>query len=131
MVDEQPLLTMTKSRIVSEMPELNDEMVALLDTLSGLCAFHTSKDLASFLFSEKFRLLVGEGEPWIVFEIGIYLDHLKTVEAIPVHDGITIADTNLTGSIPNNIQVSHNENEISKLLTNWHDSIMAEDNSKQ
>ena len=124
MVDEQPLLTMTKSRIVSEMP-------ALLDTLSGLCAFHTSEDLASFLFSEKFRLLVGEGEPWIVFEIGIYLDHLKTVEAIPVHDGVTIADTNLTGSIPNNIQVSHNENEISELLTNWHDSIMAEDNSKQ
>ena len=30
MVDEQPLLTMTKSRIVSEMPELNDEMVKFL-----------------------------------------------------------------------------------------------------
>ena len=125
MGDDQPLLTMTKSRIVGEIPKMNDDMTALLDTLSGLCAFHTSEDLASFLFSEKFRLLVGEGEPWVVFEIGIYLDHQKTVEAIPVHDGITIADTSLTGSIPNNIHISRTENETSELLTIWHDNVMA------
>jgi len=131
MVDEQPLLTMTKSRIVGEIPEMNDDMTALMDMLSGLCAFYTSSDLASFLFSEKFRMLVGEGESWIVFEIGIYRDHLKTIEVTPVQDGITIADTNQTGGIPNNIHVSHSENEILELLTTWHYSIMTESDSKQ
>ena len=131
MADVQPLLTMTKSRIVGEMPEMNDDMTALMDMLSGLCAFYTSSDLASFLFSEKFRMLVGEGESWIVFEIGIYSDHQKTVEAIPVNDGITIADTHQTGIIPNNIHVLRSENEASELLTSWHDSVMAETVSKQ
>ena len=131
MADVQPLLTMTKSRIVGEMPEMNDDMTALMDMLSGLCAFYTSSDLASFLFSKKFRMLTGEGESWIVFEIGIYRDHQKTVEVIPVHDGITIADTHQTGSIPNNVHVLRNEKEASDLLTTWHDNIMTETVSKQ
>ena len=131
MADVQPLLTMTKLRIVGEMPEMNDDMTALMDMLSGLCAFYTSNDLASFLFSEKFRMLVGGGEAWVVFEIGIYRDHQKTVEAIPVYDGITIADTHLTGSIPNNIHVLRSEKEASELLTTWHDNIMTETVSKQ
>ena len=131
MVDEQPLLTMTKSRIVGEMPEMNDDMTALMDMLSGLCAFYTSSDLASFLFSEKFRMLTGEDEPWIIFEIGIYRDHLKTIEVTTVQDGITLTDTNKTGVIPNNIHVSHSETEILELLNVWHGSIVTESDSKQ
>ena len=91
-MEELPLLTMTKSRIVGVQPNISQESQALLETLSGLCSFHTCEDLASFLFTEMFRDLVGEGEPWIIFEIGVYKDHTKTIESIPVHDGITLAD---------------------------------------
>jgi hypothetical protein len=113
------------------MPEMNDDMTALMDMLSGLCAFYTSNDLASFLFSEKFRMLVGEGEPWIIFEIGIYRDHLETIEVTPVQDGITIADSHLTENIPNNIHVIRSENEILEFLTTWYGGIMTESASKQ
>ena len=72
-MEDMPLLTMTKSRIVGIQPRLITKSEALLDTLSGLCSFHTTEDLASFLFTEMFRELVGEGEPWIIFEIGVYI----------------------------------------------------------
>ena len=74
-MDDTPLLTMTKSRIVGEQPNISDESKALLDTLSSLCSFHSCEDLASFLFTDMFRNLVGAGEPWIIFEIGVYKDH--------------------------------------------------------
>jgi len=60
-MDESPLLTMTKSREIDNQPELSPESLHLLETLSGLCSFHTSEDLASFLFTEMFRKLVGSG----------------------------------------------------------------------
>ena len=90
-MDEPPLLTMTKSRVIDNQPDLSPESLQLLETLSGLCSFHTTEDLASFLFTEMFRKLVGDDEPWVVFEIGVYLDHTKIVEVISVHAGITIA----------------------------------------
>lgn len=54
MEEGAPLLTMTKSRIIDEAPILSDEQSMLLETLSGLCAFYSAKDLSSFLFSDKF-----------------------------------------------------------------------------
>ena len=36
-MEDTPLLTMTKSRIVGEQPNISDESKALLDTLSSLC----------------------------------------------------------------------------------------------
>ena len=120
-MDESPLLTMTKSKVISEQPELTPESVQLLDTLSGLCSFHTCEDLTSFLFTEMFRNLVGAGEPWIVFEIGIYLDHTKTVEVISVHDGITIADSSMSGCIPGHVSIVKNQEDCIEILQNWHD----------
>ena len=58
-MEDTPLLTMTKSRIVGEEPNISDESKALLDTLSSLCSFHSCEDLASFLFTDMFRNLVG------------------------------------------------------------------------
>jgi len=125
-MEDMPLLTMTKSRIVGEQPELTPKSEALLETLSGLCSFHTTEDLASFLFTEMFRELVGEGEPWIVFEIGVYKDHTKTLELIPVHDGITLADGSLAGGIPGNISIVKSESDCSQALLNWHNHVMSE-----
>ncbi|MAX46051.1 MAG: hypothetical protein CMB24_04555 [Euryarchaeota archaeon] len=118
-MEDLPLLTMTKSRIVGEQPKLSDASTALLDTLSTLCSFHSCEDLASFLFTDMFRDLVGEGEPWIIFEIGVYKDHTKTIELIPVHDGITLADGAMTGGITDNITVVKSQAECSEILSFW------------
>jgi hypothetical protein len=125
-MEDSPLLTMTKSRIIGDQPELSQESLHLLETLSGLCSFYTSEDLASFLSTEIFRNLVGGGEPWIVFEIGIYLDHTKIVEAISVHDGITIADPSMSGCIPNHVAIVKNKEDCADLLQKWHDCVMNE-----
>jgi len=125
-MEDMPLLTMTKSRIVGIQPSLIPKSEALLDTLSGLCSFHTTEDLASFLFTEMFRELVGEGEPWIIFEIGVYKDHTKTLELIPVYDGMTLADGFMTGGIPDNISIVKSESECSQALLNWHNHVMSE-----
>ena len=118
-MEKPPLLTMTKSRVVSDQPSLSEESQALLDTLSGLCSFHTSEDLASFLFTDMFRNLVGAGEPWIIFEIGLYKDHTKTVECIAVQAGITLADGAMTGGIPDNVAILKSEPDCSNTLSNW------------
>jgi hypothetical protein len=125
-MDESPLLTMTKSRVIDNQPELSPESLHLLEMLSGLCSFHTSEDLASFLFTEMFRKLVGNGEPWVVFEVGVYLDHTKLVEIIAVHDGITVADSSMSGLIPDNVVIVKNQENCAEILQKWHDNVMNE-----
>ena len=125
-MEKLPLLTMTKSRIVGDRPSFSEESQALLETLSSLCSFHTTDDLASFLFTDKFRNLVGLGAPWIIFEIGVYKNHTKTIEVIPVHDGITLADGSITGGIPDNISIVKSEAKCSKVLLNWHNHVMSD-----
>ena len=123
-MEELPLLTMTKSRIVGEVPDLSAKSQALLDTLSGLCSFHTIEDLASFLFTDMFRDLIGFGEPWIIFEIGVYKEHTKTIESIPVHDGITLADGAMTGGIEGNLAIAKSQSECDSILSNWYNHVI-------
>ena len=125
-MSERPLLTMTKSRIIAQQPDLEPQSLGLLDTLSTLCSFYTCEDLASFLFSDIFRNVAGDDEPWIIFEIGIYAEHTKTVELIPVHDGVTIADGSMTGGIPNHVIVTKSEQDCSDTLATWYNHIMNE-----
>ena len=125
-MDDSPLLTMTKSRLVNVQPELSSQSEMLLETLSGLCSFHTSEDLASFLFTETFRSLVGGGNPWVIFEIGVYKDHTKTVEITPIDGELTIADTSMNGSIPNNVAIVKTESDCARILLNWYNSVMNE-----
>ena len=123
-MSERPLLTMTKSRIIAQQPDLEPQSLGLLDTLSTLCSFYTCEDLASFLFSDIFRNVAGDDEPWIIFEIGIYAEHTKTVELIHVHDGVTIADGSMTGGIPNHVIVIKSEQDCSDTLATWYNHIM-------
>ena len=123
-MEELPLLTMTKSRIVGEVPDLSAKSQALLETLSGLCSFHTTEDLASFLFTDMFRDLIGLGEPWVIFEIGVYKEHTKTIESIPVHDGITLADGAMTGGIEGSVTIVKSQSECDSILSNWHNHVI-------
>ncbi len=116
---DAPLLTMTKSRFTGPLPEFTKESEELLTTLSSLCSFYSCEDLASFLFTKMFRNLVGFDEPWIVFEVGIYANHTKTIEIIPVHDGIMFVDGKISGIIEGNITVVKTEEECSTILSDW------------
>ncbi|MBS72667.1 MAG: hypothetical protein CMA91_00210 [Euryarchaeota archaeon] len=120
-MDGMPLLTMTKSRVIDEIPELSEKSTALLHTLSSLCSFHTSEDLASFLFSDMFRELVSAPHPWVIFEIGIYKNHSIVIEAIPIDNGIKLADSSMKGLIPGNVSDISSELECSQILNNWLD----------
>ena len=70
-----------------------------------------------------FRDLVGGGEPWIVFEIGVYKEHTKILELIPVHDGVTLADAAMTGGVPDHVVIVKSESDCGHALSNWHNHV--------
>ena len=124
---QRPLLTMCKSKVIDDAPEdVSQQSLALLQTLSSLCSFHNADDLASFLFSEQFNSLVGNSDPWVVFELGIFRDHKKTIELIAVAGNITLADSQSTGAFENNIVVCTTLEEMKKNIMLWHDAVYEE-----
>ena len=125
-MDEQqrPLLTLCKSAIIDAEPEgLGEKSLALMETLSSLCSFHNATDLAGFLFSEMFESLVGNGEPWIVFELGIFRDHKKMIEVIATKGKITLADSQSSGVFENDIIICKTSDEVELAIMRWHDSV--------
>ena len=121
MGDSKPLLTLVKSRFVDEAtPALEPKEAGLLETLSMLCSFHTAEDMASFLYSEMFQNLIGRRPPFIVFEIGVYLDHTKTLELIAAEDGVLFADGQASGAFVDNIHKATNEQDAARQLSHWH-----------
>ena len=121
MEGNKPLLTLVKSRFVDEAtPALEPQEVGLLETLSMLCSFHTAEDMASFLYSEMFQGLIGRRPPFIVFEIGVYLDHTKTLELIASEDGVLFADGQASGAFVDNIHKATNEQDAAQQLSHWH-----------
>ena len=123
-MDETPLLTMSKSGFIENRPELGPKSEMLLETLSGLCSFHSAEDLASLLFTDMFSILVGDSSPWIKFEVGLYKDHTKTIDVIAVSGSITIADAAMTGGVPNNLITVQNEPECATIIQNWYNIVM-------
>ena len=119
-MDDLPLLTMTKARVIDDIPEMDDKSLMLYQTLSGLCSFHTAADLASFLFSQNFQRLVGVGDSWVVFEIGIYKEHTIVIEAIPQNGQIIFADASMNNTIPNNLVEISDELKCSEIIHQWY-----------
>ena len=121
MEESKPLLTLVKSRFVDEAtPALEPQEVGLLETLSMLCSFHTAADMASFLYSDMFQGLIGRRPPFIVFEIGVYLDHTKTLELIASEDGLLFADGKGSGAFDDNVHKVTNEQDAAQQLAHWH-----------
>lgn len=121
MEESKPLFTLVKSRFVDEAtPALEPQEVGLLETLSMLCSFHTTEDMASFLYSDMFQGLIGRRPPFIVFEIGVYLDHTKTLELIASEDGLIFADGQGSGAFVDNVHKVTNEQDAAQQLAHWH-----------
>ncbi|MCH1528860.1 MAG: hypothetical protein L7S46_03935 [Candidatus Poseidoniaceae archaeon] len=121
MVEERPLLTMVKSRMIGEPhPVLSAADEGLLNTLSSLCSFMNAKDLASFLFSPMFTSLTSDREAFVVFEVGLFLDHTKTIDVVGSKDGLVFADAQASGAFSNNVHsVADEEDAVQKLMV-WH-----------
>lgn len=114
-----PLLTMVKSREIDDKPiSLSEESNNLLNTLSSLCSFYTVDDFVGFIFSEKFKNLVESPSPWVVFEIGMYLDHQKNMQLIVSSDKIMLVD-NVGCGWNNGTFESSDEKEISREMKSW------------
>ena len=119
MGDNLPLLTMVKSREIDDKPiSLSEESKNLLNTLSSLCSFYTVDDFVGFIFSKKFKNLVESPSPWVVFEIGMYLDHQKNMQLIVSSDKIMLVD-NVRCGWNNGTFESSDEKDISREMKSW------------
>ena len=119
MGDNLPLLTMVKSREIDDKPvSLSEESKNLLNTLSSLCSFYTVDDFVVFIFSKKFKNLVESPSPWMIFEIGMYLDHQKNMQLIVSSDKIMLVD-NVGCGWNNGTFESSDEKEISREMKSW------------
>ena len=119
MGDDLPLLTMVKSKEIDEKPiGLSKDSIELLNTLSTLCSFYSVEDFVGFIFSEKFQVLVGDSEPWVVFEIGMYLDHQKNMQLIATDKKVILVD-NVKCGWNDGIFESNDRVEILKQLRLW------------
>ena len=119
MGDDLPLLTMVKSKEINESPsDLSNDSFKLLNTLSSLCSFYSIEDFVSFIFSEKFTKLIDYDEPWLVFEIGLYLDHQKNIQFIASKNSYLFVDNVRIGWNGGSFN-SKNKNEIFNELSKW------------
>jgi len=110
------LLTMTVSRLIDELPENIDE--DLFNTLRGLCSFKSLEDLVSFLFSENLCKMMSSS-PWVVFEVGLYLDHTKTIEVVHYSDYLVIADFAASGVFSDNAETFDTQLVLQNKLAAW------------
>ena len=120
MADDSQKFTMVKSQEIRDIPtDLSEKSRGLLNTLSMLCSFHSSEDLASFLHSEMFNDLTRQGEVWIGFEIGLYVDHTKTFDVFPSQKELVFADNSATGAFPENLHRCTDEEKTAEQLERW------------
>ena len=121
MDDELPMFTMVKSQTLGEAPEaLSEKSQGLLNTLSMLCSFHTAEDLASFLYSPAFVELAQQGDVWVGFEVGLYVDHAKTLDLIPSRNEVLFADNASTGVFDGNLHRCDDEKDAALRLNQWY-----------
>ena len=119
MRDGQPLLTLVKKQETAERPELSPESLALEQTLSMLCSFLSVEDFVSFLNSDAFSSLAQHEEMWVVFEIGLYHDHTKTLQLYPEQSQLIVADDAMTGAFEEHVWKGQPGDDFVAALTRW------------
>lgn len=119
MSDALPLLTLVKSKEVDERPSLGPAEGQLEVTLTMLCSFYSTEDLVQFLSSEGFSNLARRGDPWIEFELGLYKNHVKTLQFIPQQSMLTFADSAGTGAFENHVWQGEADDALVAALNRW------------
>ena len=120
-----PLITLVKKGEIGPIPALSDESLALEQTLSMLCSFLSLEDFISFLSSPMFRAYAQHEEMWVSLEIGLYIDHTKTLQLYPEHHGLTIADEAMTGAFEEHVWKGQADDALVAALARWIDLVSA------
>ncbi|RJU94601.1 MAG: hypothetical protein DWC03_02315 [Candidatus Poseidoniales archaeon] len=119
MEDGQPIITLVKMDEMAARPDLSPESLALEQTLSMLCSFLSVEDFVSFLNSDAFSSLAQHEEMWVVFEIGLYHDHTKTLQLYPEQSQLTVADSAMTGAFEEHVWKGQPGDDFIAALTRW------------
>ena len=118
-MDAVPLLTMVKQRTIDEGHAIEASDASLDATLSMLCSFLTVDDVVSFLFSEPFTSYARTQDPWLVFELGLYADHTKTLELVASSAHLLFADPHMTGAWTDAVLECKEPAEVVNALSAW------------
>ena len=119
MTGDVPLITLVKREEIAERPSLSEEDLSLENTLSMLCSFLTLEDFISFLSTPMFASYAQRDEPWVVFEIGLYQNHTKTLQLSPEPNRLTVTDEAATGVLEQNVWNGQADAELIGLLRSW------------
>lgn len=124
-MDTLPLVTLVKQRTVDETHVIEEQSEALDRTLSMLCSFLSVEDLASFLFSPSFAAYARTEDPWLVFELGLYADHTKTLELVPSAGQLLFADPTMTVPWSEAVAACERPEQVVAALSVWLDHVTA------
>ena len=125
MGSDLPLITLVKKEEIGPKPSLSSDSLALEQTLTMLCSFLSLEDFISFLASPMFRAYAQHEEMWVSLEIGLYIDHTKTLQLYPEHHGLTIADEAMTGAFEEHIWKGQADDALVTALARWIDLVSA------
>ena len=84
---------------------------------------HDCRGFGSFLFSPMFTSLTKGREAFVVFEVGLFLDHTKTIDVIASQEGLVFADAQASGAFSSNIHSVINEEDAIQKLMLWHEMV--------
>ena len=119
MDDGAPLITLVKKAEIGPKPSLSSDGLALEQTLMMLCSFLSLEDFITFLSSPVFQAYAQHDEMWVSFEIGLYVDHTKTLQLYPEHHGLTIADEAMTGAFEDHVWKGQADDSLVMALKQW------------
>ena len=123
MEDGVPLITLVKKSEIGPKPSLSPESLALEQTLTMLCSFLSLDDFISFLSSPMFQNYAQHEEVWVALEIGLYMDHTKTLQLYPEQHSLTIADDAMTGAFEESIWKGQAGDALVAALGRWIDLV--------
>ena len=118
-----PLITLVKKAEIGPKPALTNESLALEQTLSMLCSFLSVEDFISFLSSTAFQSYAQHQETWLSMEIGLYIDHTKTLQLYPEQHGLIIADDAMTGAFEEDVWKGQANESLVRALQHWIDVV--------
>ena len=114
-----PILTLVKAKEIAERPSLSPPQQQLETTLTMLCSFLSVDDFISFLASRPFNEFARKEDPWVVFELGLYQDHTKTLQLIPSKASLIMLDSNHTGAFENHVWEGDADEAMGRALKHW------------
>lgn len=119
MDDSVPLITLVKKAEIGPKPALSNESLGLEQTLSMLCSFLSVEDFISFLSSPMFQTYAQHEETWLSLEVGLYMDHTKTLQLYPGQHELIVADDAMTGAFDEHVWKGQADDTMVRALQHW------------